>query len=322
MKKILICILFFCLSALAMDAQEVSLRINGGISDSRLKVSAEGNVSALLSAINRASEKNSEVDMEGVWISRDGADELNRLWSNGHFHCMDELVVEKAIATYDGNLQVRNIPIEMNEGEGNRYQEASVDFDRDGRIVNIRFALNADLYRKLMMSEAQSDELRRRQLILSYVEQFRTAYNLKDIDFLEQVFSDDALIITGKVVKTKASDLRMLPSDKISYNVYSKTQYLTRLRSVFASASYIDVKFSDVQISRHPTKPDYYGVMVKQGYKSNVYEDEGYVFLLWDFSDEYAPQIHVRTWQPYWLDEEQTVRLSEKDIIGIHNFNL
>ena len=42
------------------------------------------------------------------------------------------------------------------------------------------------------------------------------------------------------------------------------------------------------------------------------YSDEGYLFLVWDFSDEENPKIHVRTWQPLESvsDESQIMNLN------------
>jgi hypothetical protein len=90
-------------------------------------------------------------------------------------------------------------------------------------------------------------DLRRRQLILDYVEQFRTAYNQKDLDFLEAVFSDDALIITGTVIKQKSSDGIALP-DKIKYDKHTKQEYINRLRGIFAKNSYIKVSFDEIKV--------------------------------------------------------------------------
>ena len=71
---------------------------------------------------------------------------------------------------------------------------------------------------------------------------------------------------------------------------------------------------------RHPTHPDIYGVSLRQGYASDLYADDGYLFLLWDFSDETAPKIHVRTWQPSMIDEHTP--LPEEAILNISHFNL
>jgi hypothetical protein len=57
-------------------------------------------------------------------------------------------------------------------------------------------------------------------------------------------------------------------------------------------------------VVKHGTKPQYYGVTLHQDWKTGNskesvnYQDEGWLFLLWDFTDRDHPVIHVRTWQP------------------------
>jgi len=38
-------------------------------------------------------------------------------------------------------------------------------------------------------------------------------------------------------------------------------------------------------------------VTLHQSWRSSTYNDDGWLFLLWDFNDEEHPQILVRTWQ-------------------------
>lgn len=160
-----------------------------------------------------------------------------------------------------------------------------------------------------------------RQMILDYVERLRESYSLKDINFIEQVFSDHALIITGKVIKETSSDNNQyLPQEKVIYNLRNKQQFLTKLRQVFAANKKIELFFSDFKINRHPTIPTVYGVSLRQTYTSDIYSDDGYLFLLWDFQQADSPQIHVRTWQPRILDD-QTV-IPENEIFSLRNFNL
>ena len=80
--------------------------------------------------------------------------------------------------------------------------------------------------------------MRRRQLILDFVERFRTAYNQRDIQFLNQIFSDDALIITGKVVKQQTRDGIKLP-DKVEFFKRSKHEYIANLKAQFNKVKYI-----------------------------------------------------------------------------------
>lgn len=103
------------------------------------------------------------------------------------------------------------------------YQEAVIGFNAKGDIVDFNLALANNLYIKVLKKGYDVTDLRYRQMILDYVEQFRTAYNTKDIPFLQQIYSDDALIITGKVIKSAPSDINnFAPSEKSSTHARTK----------------------------------------------------------------------------------------------------
>ena len=202
----------------------------------------------------------------------------------------------------------------LNEDE---YQEAVISFDRLGNVESFYLSISTNLYMNVVKSNIELTDLRRRQMILDYVEQFRTSYNQKDIKFLNQVFSDDALIITGKVITQKQPEGFM--TQKIRYNKQSKQQYLNNLRKVFKTTKYIHVSFDDIEVMRHPTNPYFYGVTLHQGWTSNSYHDEGYVFLLWDFRNDNAPEIHVRTWQPDRIGGRE---LAREEIFTLSDFDI
>ena len=170
---------------------------------------------------------------------------------------------------------------------------------------------------KILSGKLEVDDAERRRVILNYCEHFRMAYTTKDIDFLRQLFSDNALIIVGNVVKTMPDvEDKYMSRQQVTYNIRTKKEYLKRLSKAFASNKKIDVRFSDFKITRHPTKDGIYGVSLRQVYKSDRYADDGWLFLLWDFRDESMPRIHVRTWQP-------TKSIStDDDVIDIGYFNL
>lgn len=326
MKRILLMLGCVWLTAVAASAQTVTFEVRDGIYSEAVKAAIERNASALLTEINRAQAAGRALDFQGIGISPSAQSSLSMLWANVPFRCEDEEIVESVSNTPDGGLQVRNIALELKPADtavtDDSYQEAVIDFDAQGQIQSFYFGLSINLYRQVMLHGKEVGDLRRRQMILDYVEHFRTAYNQKDIDFLWQVFSDDAIIITGKVIRTKPNDFNPMPQDKIIYNTQNKTQYLTRLKGVFDRSRYIRVNFSEIQVTRHPTKPDFYGVLLRQGYDSGYYSDDGYVFLLWDFRDEAHPQIHVRTWQPYYLDAAKTKVIDENEIFDISSVDL
>lgn len=169
---------------------------------------------------------------------------------------------------------------------------------------------------KILKGKLSEEDAKRRRAILNYCERFRNAYTKKDIGFLRQVFSDKALIIVGNVVREKSVDSGLGQGSRVTYAMHSKKDYLQRLSLVFRASKRIDVRFSDFRIMRHPTMDGIYGVVMRQGYKSDRYEDDGWLFLLWDFRNASMPVIHVRTWQP------AKVVGGEDDVIGISDFNL
>ena len=169
---------------------------------------------------------------------------------------------------------------------------------------------------KILQGKLTETDAQRRTIILNYCEHFRAAYPTRDLDFLRQVFSDQALIIVGNECRTKQGDDPLAHASRVSFHLRTKQEYLSRLERAFAANKRIDVTFSDFHIYRHPTMDGIYGVTLRQQYRSDRYADDGYLFLLWDFRNPSMPLIHVRTWQP-----AGTVR-SADDIVSLGDFNL
>lgn len=317
---------FFALTASAQYATDFKVT---EVEDEKLSVSIDMAVSGLLTAFNNAQGNGTTPAISGLDIADDVRVNIAKLWADCPFRCTETELVERATKTPRGEYQVRNIPLFMMPVEGEskdvswkKYQEAVFTFDKDGMIIDFHLALNADLYISVMKSAKTVEDFERRQLILEYVERFRNAYNLKDLNFLEQIFSEDALIITGKVVKAVKSDINRMNMDnnKIVYSRQTKKQYLSKLAGVFKANKRINVMFDEIKVVRHPAKADFYGVTLKQGWSSDRYSDEGYLFLLWDFSNPDAPQIHVRTWQPDKIDVNTP--LPEEEIFSIDDFDI
>ena len=315
MKKILLTVLTI-LTALSLNAQPgVVFEIKDGLYDMPLKASMEVQVSRLLTAINSAAQQGGDVNFSGINIDDMASFSVASLWSNVHFRTFDEEIVTSALTLKSGEnirgYQVRGIEIEMipidDTYKDDLAQEVCIDFDKSGKIVDFNLAIGVNQYIKLFREGVDLDDIDQRMQILHYIEQFKKAYNTKNIKFMEDIFSEDALIITGKVIKRVKSDIPLPP--EIQYTKYNKQQYLNNLRKVFARNGYINVNFLDIRVRRHGAKPNYYGVTLKQDWNSSTYSDEGILFLIWDFSDEDAPKIHVRTWQP--LEDQKVFSLSD-----------
>lgn len=326
MKKVLL-VITFLVSANILAADKVTVRISDGIEDNVIKEKMEGVISAILTEANAAHEAKRELNYAALNIPASVQGSLSALWDNSPFISLDTEIVEKCLITSSG-YQVRNIPLILmplnpnDVSEGEDYQEAVASFDKQGNLVSFYLSISMNLYMNVVRESKEVTDLRRRQLILDYVEQFRTAYNQKDLDFLEAVFSDDALIITGKVIKRTADGIRL--PDKIEYKKQTKKEYLSRLAVVFQNNKQIRVTFDEIEVMRHPAHKDFYGVTLHQGYSSDRYHDDGYLFLLWDFRNEDYPQIHVRTWQPdsYNPDGKGNRRIPKDEIFSLSDFDI
>jgi len=316
MKRLLLSY-FFILFSLLVNAT-VNVTISDGISNNAIKAKMERQISALLTEMSSAGESGRNLQYSQLHLSDEVQTAVEMLWDNSPFICTDNQIVEHCLTTGTG-YQIRNIPLQMKSPDGeDDYQEAVISFDKSGNITSFYIAISMNLFMNVVNGNKDITDLRRRELILDYVEQFRTSYNQKDIKFLNQVFSDDALIITGKVIKAKPRDGIKMP-DKIEYKKQSKQEYLGKLKQVFAANKQIRVTFDEIEVMRHPTNANVYGVTLHQGYTSDRYHDDGYLFLLWDFSDESAPQIHVRTWQP---DMFNGSKLSKDKIFTLSDFDI
>lgn len=315
MRSIFIAFLLWagCSALQAQDDNSVLFEFSDGIENMTLKAKMEKQLMNLLTAINTAEAMGTDINYSNVDIDPLASQTIGLTWNNVHFRTEDNDIVEHCIRLQKKNgmlrgYQVRNIGVSMiplnDTYNSEMRREICVDFSTTGRIVDFNFAMETQTYTRLMKEGVRLDDLDRRLQIIHWCEQFKKAYNDKNINFMENIFSDDALIITGKLtMKREKNDLGMT-SNKVEYITQSKKQYLGKLRAMFNRPNYyINVQFDEYEIKRHAAKPNFYGVTLKQKWHASNYSDEGIVFLVWDFSNEDTPKIHVRTWQP--LNQER-----------------
>ena len=301
-------LLFVTLPAHAVD---VTLTVDEHVDRPSALAAAQSNLAAVLTEINRAQKAKESVSVKNLRMDEFAKKSLARLWAVTPFYCDDEEVVERCWVFKNGTMMVSHIPLIITPEDENfglgTYQEAVVEFDTKGQLIDFRFALDAQTAESMERCGTAVDK-EKQMIILQYVERFRTAYNQKDISTIEKMFSDDALIITGRVVMAKPQGDQGAQF-KVEYNKQNKQQYISNLRRAFLRNKWIDVKFSQIgengedggcagitQSTKDKTK---YGVRLRQSWKSSNYSDEGYLFLLWEFPEDGGdPIIHVRTWQP------------------------
>lgn len=319
MKKLFVSIIMvlFTLGSYAQD--EVNFEFSDGIANAALKAKMEQQLCRLLTAINRAESTGSDINFSGINIDQMASQSVTALWANAHFRCLDDDIVEHCLAMKrNGRVyqyQVRNIAVEMKPIDesyaDDLNQEICINFDLTGKISDFNIAMDVNQYMRLMKEGATIGDIDEREQIIKFCEDFRNFYIKKDLANLEAVFSDDALIITGKEILRSKPELGMAQKD-YEYTVQNKQQYLNNLRKIFRNprTGAISVNFSKYEIRRHGAKPNYYGVTLIQDWATNTYKDQGIVFLVWDFTDKDKPKIQVRTWQPMSTEESEIFTLN------------
>lgn len=200
----------------------------------------------------------------------------------------------------DGHgIVCRSFPMSFTfRGNRRTFKEDVVFYmDHHAKVKEVAFGLEAAAVADIMGRELWS--LDARQTMIHFLETYKTAYALKRWDYINGIFSNEALIITGSVVKgTGQKEIGPAKMQHVKYTRQTKEQYMKSLKKCFASNEYINIHFADNIVRRSTSKPDVYGIQIKQDYFSSSYGDTGYLFLLIDFAKPEEPVIHVRTWQP------------------------
>lgn len=296
----------------------------------------EKNANALFSEINRKyDQNNSQLELSSTVVTNDARNRVTNMWAVSHFYCTRTSFNTRVMRmTGSKSYQVRNIPICYLKADSDeyKYQQAVLEFDMSGKIIDFYPMIPQHAYSTVITGNDVTS-LRHRELVQNFVNNFFTAYNSKDLDLIEKMYSEDALIVTGKVVSYKTganSDLSrtLTNNSRIEYSIQNKKQYIQKLKGIFARNSYINIRFDGVEIVQSEANANIYGVRLNQYWHvaptatSKGYSDEGILFLVIDFSDENNAQIWVRTWQPSQDSNGEPIRYTDEELFSIGDFQI
>ena len=324
-KSLFYLVILFLLSVQTLKAQfgTCNLVITDGVRNEALKQTIEKNVSGFLTACNTAVIEGKKLNLDKKSTTEDARKRFSAIWNTSSISCDVSVLERICLIRPAGGYQIRNIPVTMYEApEEEQNQEIVINLTADGKIDDVFIPVTQ--YTDLLNAGKKTENLDIRLMVLEFVDNFRTSYNRKDIKFLENVFSNNALIIVGKEIKQQPnSDAALrnsLSTTKFEYQIKNKEQYISSLRNVFKVNKYINVDFDEIEVLQHKDYPQVYGVTLKQVWNSTTLKnDEGYLFLLIDYRDVEKPLIHVRTWQPEKLE---TGKLNRDEVFQMYDFNM
>lgn len=317
MRKLLL-IFMVLLLCVNVSAQEVSFHFTDGIYNAALKSRMERNASTLLTEINQAAEQNRPLQLNGK-VGMEATERLKMLWDSFGFVCQSN--AKSICYGLTSGYQARGIRATVTRQPEDctdpKTRELVISFDKSGNVTRVGFAL-LNNHLSVPKGEQEVYDVRRKNEILKFVEDFRNYYNEKDIESLRKIYSDDALIITGRVETRKESgDFNQQIKKKTTYTVQNKDEYLKNLSTLFRNNKYIDVSFEEIMISPANSEAmnNFYGVNLIQHWTSKdksgkEYKDTGYLFMLWDFNED-PPVVHVRAWQSSDVPDDDIIMIDD-----------
>jgi len=195
------------------------------------------------------------------------------------------------LVTMNNRNVYRSVMMQFIFGKQIFIENVNFTFDTNNKISSVAFALSDTAVDDIM--KTKWDEFDKYEL-LSFMENYKTAYQLKNLDYISSIFSENALIIIGHVLKNAPDDIEL---NKVRYDKLSKSQYVSRLKKSFSANAYVNLRFEESDVKQGKLE-HVYGIQLNQIYSSSNYGDNGYLFLLIDLRKPETPLIHVRTWQP------------------------
>lgn len=289
----------------------------GTVGTGALRNSIESNTSALISAINNAQAANSAtIDYSGIKITEYAKTNLNDLWEYKHAKMLGnsqngKLFIENPCLKIPGGYQVSPLACMIYKLDGGAPEESALafNFDNSGAISDVSITLSTEQLGSLMkagLSDVKDEYAK--SMIAYWMGQLKNAYEERDLSFFEDMFSDDAVIITGvrKPQRVSTDVSAKMTSDQYTYYKKTKEEYIQNLRdNVFRNFNSIKVTFEEQgqRVKQSVSKPRYYIVDVTQLWNAantktgRKYSDKGRLFVLWDMADPERPTILARVWQ-------------------------
>ena len=200
------------------------------------------------------------------------------------------------VTSFFNGYLVRGVKASFSFKKNDRtFVEDLIFYVKDGKIDGINFGLEQSAMEDICRHDMWDADSR--LVLINFLENYKTAYALERLDYLNAVFSEDALIIVGnRLPQQKAGDVAALNQESYEHNKLTKGQYMQQLERVFKKQEYVNIHFEDASVKKTNRNTERYEIIIKQNYYSTTYADKGYLYLLADITNPEQPVIYVRVW--------------------------
>ena len=278
------------------DPQPTDIRPNATM----VKYLNEAEAVPFLATISKVEKALRNKDYSGVqqYFTPEGYDMFQKLINYGNARLIRTPDVR--FSRFGSEVTCRSFPMSFSFKTNRRTFSENVIFrlNDDALITEVAFGLEERATNDILNNSAKRYSEDARKVLVSFLESYKTAYALRRLDYLDKIFSNDALIITGSVVSSAGfGELKPKQLQHVKYTRQTKAQYLKNLQRTMMSNEFINIHFAENTVKKSTGK-EIYGIQIKQDYFSSSYGDTGYLFLLLDLTEPKQPTVKVRAWQP------------------------
>lgn len=285
------------LDGAASPEESTSTDVNGSM-QSPLALSDMGTLgTAVMKPVMQALRSGS-IEQCRKKFTAEGWEEFSKLMGYGKVTLMDDIHLDYFA---DGDCVVcRGLPVSCRFNRGRVFNEKlSFYIDSNSKqITHVAMGLGREAMNDVVLGHLDWSE-KSRTRIVGFLEDYRTAYATKNLEYLDKVFDDNAVIVLGKrlQVAPQLNKEGYMNNHRVQFTQLTKREFLRNLRRQFQSKDYINLHFSQNRIYQLQKGVERYGIEIKQDYYSSNYGDTGYLTLIFDLTNPDQPVIHVRTWQ-------------------------
>ncbi len=285
------------LDGAASPAESTSTDVNGSM-QSPLALTNMGTLgTAVMKPVMQALRSGS-IEQCRQKFTAEGWEEFSKLMGYGKVTLMDDIHLDYFA---DGDCVVcRGLPVSCRFNRGRVFNEKlSFYIDSNSKqITHVAMGLGREAMNDVVLGHLDWSE-KSRTRIVGFLEDYRTAYATKNLEYLDKVFDDNAVIVLGKrlQVAPQLNKEGYMNNHRVQFTQLTKREFLRNLLRQFQSKDYINLHFSQNRIYQLQKGVERYGIEIKQDYYSSNYGDTGYLTLIFDLTNPDQPVIHVRTWQ-------------------------
>ena len=284
-------------------ATEPVIRFTGGDAPNKVKERISRNMNSFMSSLSHSKKtKNSEA------IHSNGGNTYKLLESN-------TIICDDLDSLYDCNktrngYEVRGLKVKQKFNDSTYIdKQLTIGISSEGEIASISFSIDDRLYDNLFSRDyaalkqdstdsiSNEDEMlasEDKMSIVGFIEQYQTSYANKDMEFLNNLFSENVVIFTGSDIHRDANNTDYGKA-QITFAKESKLDYLSIFKA-FRRRGALDMLITDIEIKQHPTNKEIYGVTIVQQCENGNSRDEKTLFLIIDLQSEF--RILVKQFVP------------------------